>query len=153
MHSRRRALALAAPAALAAAMMVPAGALAASTHLEANLSGNKEVPDDSGDPNGRGTADIILRKDEEKVCFAIDTRHIGAPTAAHIHRGVPGEDGPIRVTLFDDPANTSDDIGGCVDDVRQRQIRRIRDRPGKFYVNVHNMAFPDGAIRGQLRRP
>jgi hypothetical protein len=28
--------------------------------------------------------------------------------------------------------------------------RRIANNPQRFYVNIHNEKFPDGAIRGQL---
>ena len=32
-------------------------------------------------------------------------------------------------------------------------IRRIANRPGRYYVNVHNPTYPDGAIQGPLHRP
>ena len=32
-------------------------------------------------------------------------------------------------------------------------LRNIKRRPGRYYVNVHNLDFPAGAIRGQLFRP
>jgi hypothetical protein len=31
-------------------------------------------------------------------------------------------------------------------------MKRIRQNPENFYVNVHNADFPDGAVRGQLSK-
>jgi hypothetical protein len=39
---------------------------------------------------------------------------------------------------------------GCVDNVSVALIKELRQTPEKFYVNVHNAEFPNGAIRGQL---
>ena len=32
----------------------------------------------------------------------------------------------------------------------RRLIRRIAERPGRYYVNVHNRAYPAGAVQGTL---
>jgi len=66
----------------------------------------------------------------------------------HIHRGRAGVKGDIVVDL------TGSVTAGsyCAKDVRKRLIRNIAEHPRRFYFNVHNEAFPAGAIRGQLHR-
>jgi hypothetical protein len=123
----------------------------AATRLTANLTGAKEVPG-PGDPNGSGTAMIRLNAAERRVCFNIDVQRIGAPRAGHIHAGRAGVDGPIRLELFDTPGGTSPMIDGCKRRVKRKLIRRIKEHPRRFYVNIHTAQYPDGAIRGQLHR-
>ena len=57
------------------------------------------------------------------------------------------------VTLFAGqlPATLSA-AGGCVSGADPDLTRDIRRHPSRYYVNVHTADFPDGAIRGQLRR-
>lgn len=45
---------------------------------------------------------------------------------------------------------TIDAVQGCVSNVDSDLIDRIAANPNRFYVNVHTIAYPDGAIRGQL---
>jgi CHRD domain len=75
---------------------------------------------------------------------------IDTPTAAHIHEGAAGTNGPIQVPL--DPRETGDpgESSNCVTDVDATVLEKIRQNPLGFYVNVHNDAYPDGAVRGQL---
>lgn len=81
-----------------------------------------------------------------QVCWKLSVSDIGAATAAHIHRGEPGDPGPVVVTLSA-PAEGSSE--GCAD-VERDLIKEILQDPDEFYVNVHNAEYPNGAIRGQL---
>jgi CHRD domain len=119
--------------------------------LRANLTGAAERPD-PGDANGTGTAFVRLISRTEQVCFNITYQQIQRPVAGHIHRGGRQAAGPIVVPLFERAAGAPSPIRGCANDVSHDTIRQIRNRPGRFYVNLHNSRFPAGAIRGQLRQ-
>jgi hypothetical protein len=113
----------------------------------ANLTGAAERPG-PGDPDGRGSAFISLNRTAGEVCFLLNWRRISTPTAAHIHVGNRTEAGPVVVTLFQGTPVAA----GCVSAPRAL-ISQINATPRKYYVNIHTADFPDGAIRGQLRRP
>ena len=142
---RRWALATAAACLLTTGAAVPASA----THGDgkfANLNGAKEVPG-PGDPDGAGAAIVSLYPMAGKVCARISVTKIETPMAAHIHEGRFDESGPVVVDL------TGSVTGGarCATGVDPDLIRDIRSHPRRYYVNVHNMPYPAGAIRGQLR--
>jgi hypothetical protein len=113
--------------------------------LEASLTGEKEVPG-PGDPNGRGEADVKVYK--AKVCYELEVERIKPATAAHIHRGGPNVAGDIVVEL---KAPTDGSSEGC-NAISKNLSKKLREHPWRYYVNVHNDPYPDGAIRGQLRR-
>jgi hypothetical protein len=135
-----------AAAALGAAVLILPLAPAASsapaqsraTVLQAHLA-------PSGDADGTGSATVRLRPGVRRVCATIRWSRIEAPFAAHIHRR---SDGFVVVDL------TGAVTGGqrCTEASRAL-IRRIANRPGRYYVNVHNPTYPDGAIQGPLHRP
>lgn len=102
-----------------------------------------------GDPDGRGRTKVRLLPRFGAVCFILRTRDIEAPTGAHIHRGARGETGPHAVDLFP-PGDARD--RGCVDGVERDLLRELARHPERFYVNLHNHEFVDGAIRGQLSK-
>jgi CHRD domain len=133
----------------AVGLLIPALSGAAPTQLSAKLKGNEEVAD--GDQNGRGEAFVAVRKpSKRKLCFEVSWEKIEPPTEAHIHKGAKGIDGPIKVTLFEDPDGlTVSAVDGC-EKISKRLARKLRKVPENFYVNVHNAEHPDGAIRGQL---
>lgn len=116
--------------------------------LSATLTGAAEVPG-PGDTDGTGTATIRLNQGKKQVCFDLTVSNIVTATAAHIHRGATTVAGPVVVTLTAPATGTST---GCVDNVSVELIKEIRQSPEKFYVNVHNAAFQNGAIRGQLEK-
>jgi hypothetical protein len=112
------------------------------------LSGAAEVPG-PGDADGSGTADVRLNQGQNQICFELSVSNIAAATAAHIHEGAEGASGPPVVTLTPPAANGTSK--GCVD-ASADLIKRIRQTPENFYVNVHNAEFPNGAVRGQLAK-
>jgi hypothetical protein len=115
--------------------------------LSATMSGDQEVPG-PGDDDGVGQARISLYADTDIVCWRIRVRNIEVPaTAAHIHIGPKGVSGGIVVTLSaPTPGGTS---SGCVS-ATGSTIDDIIANPAGYYVNVHNIPFPGGAVRGQL---
>jgi CHRD domain-containing protein len=103
----------------------------------------------AGDPDGFGSANVLTAK-SDTVCFGISVTGIGTPTAAHIHRGKRNQNGPVVIPLT---APTSGDPGassGCVSGVATSLVSELRQKPHRFYVNVHTTDFTGGAIRGQL---
>jgi hypothetical protein len=116
--------------------------------LSAALTGAAEVPG-PGDADGTGTAQITLNQGKGQVCFELTVAKIATATAAHIHEGAVGKAGGVVVTLSPPPSSGSSK--NCVS-AAEDLIKRIRQNPENFYVNVHNADFPDGAVRGQLSK-
>jgi hypothetical protein len=110
----------------------------------AQMSGAMEVP--PADPDGNGMARISVNDATNRICTDLEVRNIGSVTAAHIHRGATGVNGPPVVTLDPPDDNDSDDCD-TADDTLVDEIRR---NPAAFYVNVHTTDYPNGAIRGQV---
>jgi hypothetical protein len=144
MNSRRllAAVVLAMLAALVLALPASGDPLAI---LEARLTGEQEVPG-PGDPNGSGKA--VVKVFETKVCYTLEVRRIAPATAAHIHLGLRGEAGPVVAPL---KPPTDGSSSGCVAVPRALSLE-LKEHPNRYYVNVHNRPFPDGAIRGQLEK-
>jgi hypothetical protein len=114
--------------------------------LSASLTGAAEVPG-PGDNDGTGTVKLTLNEGQGQICFELTTSNIAAATAAHIHEAPAGKAGAVVVTLA--PPPTEGSSKNCVS-ADKDLIKRIRQNPENFYVNVHNAEFPNGAIRGQL---
>ena len=111
----------------------------------ATLTGANEVG--GGDPDGFGRAEVTISDNFGQICWELkDIRGIGPITAAHIHRGAAGVNGPPVFTMR--PSNEGR-WQGCTDGSEWTQDR-IEDNPSAFYVNVHTAQYPNGAIRGQL---
>jgi hypothetical protein len=130
---------------------LPALAPAGQTNtvqLSAKLKGNQEVPG-PGDRNGKGEGFFSVKAKKGKLCFQVSWEKIDQPSAGHIHKGAKGVAGDIKVLLFDQEPPTST-IEDCVKQIKKKLLKRIARSPEKFYVNLHNAAYPEGAIRGQL---
>ena len=118
------------------------------------LSGAAEVcptaPGTCGGP-GTGTATIEIDRNARTLCYAITTENVALPlAAAHIHVGAIGQAGPVVVPLFTQPVNSATVPRTCLTGLDKNLLKDILRSPENYYVNVHNAAFPNGAVRGQL---
>jgi hypothetical protein len=126
--------------------------------LSTTLTGAEEVSSTGvvgvGDPDGTGFARITLNQGKGEICFEISVANLDEPiTRAHIHSAPAGSNGPIVVNFVEaghTPFTFSDGFAsGCVA-AEPDLIKAIRQNPEGYYVNVHNVTFPGGAVRGQL---
>src|SRR5215218_1652125 len=113
--------------------------------LEARLTGEQEEPG-PGDKDGSG--DAVVKVYKARVCYTLEVRRIAPATAAHIHLGLRGEAGPIVAAL---KPPTDGPSSGCVAVLRAPSLE-LKEHPRRYYVNVHNDPYPNGALRGQLER-
>ena len=113
--------------------------------LTATLTGAAEVPK-PGDTDGAGTAAVTVNAGKMQVCYKLVVSKIDTATAAHIHEGAEGVAGPVRIPLKAPAAGSS---SGCAQVTRDVAMTILKT-PANYYVNVHNAAFPGGALRGQL---
>lgn len=135
-------LAVSAPALAGDAMMGEGG-----RKLSTTLSGAAEVPG-PGDADGTGAFSARVNPGKNEVCYTLTAEMIDAATGAHIHKAAVGAAGPVVVAL-DPPADGSSEA--CVTVSHEIAMALVKD-PQDYYVNVHNAAYPGGAIRGQLAK-
>lgn len=107
-----------------------------------NLTGAQEVPPVSS--NALGTSTIKVA-DDKSVSGSVTTSGI-VSTAAHIHEGAKGVNGPVVVPLNKASENTYT----VPDGARLTDAQYASYKEGKLYVNVHSAAYPNGEIRTQL---
>jgi hypothetical protein len=91
---------------------------------------------------------VTLNPDKGEVCYELSVANIQEATAAHIHEGAVGKEGPVKVAL---EAPKTGSAKGCVKADAPVIIAIMKD-PASYYVNIHNAAFPKGAVRGQLSK-
>ena len=107
-----------------------------------SMKGANEVP--KGAPNGSATA-VITIKTSKQVCWKFtNLKGVTTPKVDHIHRGPAGVAGNIVI-----PLGTAYKASGCVP-ASATLLSQIESKPSGFYVNIHNVQYPGGAVRGQL---
>ena len=123
--------------------------------LEAHLDGRQEVPVPGKPPVGdpKGSATGLIRVQGNRVTFAFSWKGISAPTLGHIHQGVAGTNGDVKVPLFATAMPDNITAAAGVLTVSDPAIAdALRANPTGFYLNLHTKEFPGGAVRGQLSK-
>ncbi|HKC03157.1 MAG TPA: CHRD domain-containing protein [Sphingomicrobium sp.] len=105
-----------------------------------------------GDPDGTGTANITVNVGQQRVCWKITTSNLSTITRAHIHKAPAGIAGPIVVGFFEANDVRLDGCTPTTQPLDRRLLQDIIQHPQAYYVNVHTVDFPNGAIRGQLSK-
>ena len=124
------------------------------------LTGFEEVPP-VNDTSAIGVAEFKLGQDN--IMYTLNVTDIENVTAAHIHGGQVGENGPIVVTLFKEDAPTVAMTTGVLSEGNITATNLEGPMAGKLlsnltsamrneqtYVNVHTQQNPNGEIRGQI---
>jgi hypothetical protein len=107
------------------------------------LSGANEVPPAS--TNAAGTGKVTVNSDRE-VTANITVTGMTA-TAAHIHEGAPGANGPVVVPF----TKTGDNQFSAPAGAKLTEAQYASYKAGKLYVNVHSAKNPGGEVRAQLK--
>lgn len=107
------------------------------------LTGDEEVPAVKTAASGTGSFTI---SPDKSVSGSITTTGVDG-TAAHIHEGPAGKNGPVIVPLTKGANNTwSVAPGAKLTDAQYQSYKS-----GNLYVNVHSAANKGGEIRAQLK--
>jgi hypothetical protein len=125
----------------------------------ASLNGASEVPAVNTTATGMATFTV----NGATISYSINAQNIAGVTAAHIHVGPAGQNGPVAVTLFapgsatggvngslTQGSFTAADVGASAGANLDALLQLMRT--GGAYVNVHTTAHGPGEIRGQIQR-
>lgn len=121
----------------------------------ASLNGANEVPVQGGPAVGDkdGAALQFIKVSGDKVSFAVKWRGVAKPTALHIHQGLKGANGGIKVDFTKLLAGAKGHRAtGTVTVSDAALLQQLKDNPNSFYANLHTAEFPGGAVRGQLHK-
>jgi hypothetical protein len=143
-----------------AALLSVSNCFALEKNFKAKLTPKEELKQPKA--KSSGYAEFKLSKDGKVLSYKLHVKHIKDVSAAHIHAGKKGEDGPPIVTLFSGEKKgkfsgelakgniTAEDMMG---DYKGKSLEDLAGmmRSGDTYVNVHTDANPDGEIRGQIK--
>jgi hypothetical protein len=114
--------------------------------MKATLDGKSEVPPNTS--AGKGMADIDYNAATKKLTWKLTYSGLSGPaSAAHFHG--PAESGKNAGVAVAIPNATSSPAEGSatLTDAQAADLMA-----GKYYVNVHTAANPNGEIRGQVTK-
>jgi hypothetical protein len=114
------------------------------------LSGAEQSETTPGDPNGSGSVTLTTKPNISQVCFTINMSGINLQAVAgHVHKAPRGQTNVVPAVDMFENVNASSTISQCRF-ADPQTIRELRTNPRAYYVQVHNLEYPEGAIRGQL---
>lgn len=110
--------------------------------VKLKLSGANEVPPVTTSASGEGTISVA---DDGSVSGSVMTKGVQG-TAAHIHIGAAGKNGPVIVPFTKDGDAYKAPAGAKLDADQMKAFKA-----GDLYFNVHSAANAGGELRAQLK--
>jgi hypothetical protein len=117
--------------------------------LGAVLTASQETPPTT--TSGFGNATVTFDATRANITVTITVANLGSPiNNFHIHEGAAGVAGPVVINLIGLGGVFVNGTMTVTVPVAADVALRMVQNPANFYVNVHTVAFPGGAVRGQL---
>ncbi len=142
--------------------LVSVGIAAEKTNtFKVKLTGSKVVPPVK--TPARGEAIFNKGRTTNEVTYKLTVHNLQGATAAHIHEGKKGKNGPPVATLFAGPTKTAKFSGtlaegtitakDLIGPLKGKSLKELVHlmNTGDAYVNVHTEKYPDGELRGQIK--
>lgn len=116
-----------------------------NTKIKADLSAKNEVPPTVVD-NAEGEVEVMIDQKNNKLTWEIEYKNLtGVVTGAHFHGPATiSENAGVALPIDGDLASP---IKGEATLTAEQMTEVLA---GKWYVNLHTAANPEGEIRGQL---
>lgn len=110
--------------------------------INVTLSGAEEVPPAKTEGSGSGSFRVA---EDRTITGSVTTKGV-AGTAAHIHQGAKGKNGPVIVPLTKNGDTYSVPAGRKLTEAQMTALKE-----GNLYVNVHSNKYKGGEVRAQLQ--
>ena len=124
------------------------GQLTVDPVMTTTLSGQQQVPGNASQATGRGFVSLNALQTQALVTLRWNDL-TNAATVAHLHSARSGVNGEIVCELMP-PAAVSGEVVDVLCNLTPAQASLLKARG--LNLNLHSTAFPDGEIRGQLKR-
>jgi hypothetical protein len=108
------------------------------------MTGSAEVPPVA--TSGAGSGTVTINPTDKSVTAKITLTGFAA-TAAHIHQGAAGANGPVIVPFV----KTADNVFEAPPGAKLTDAQYDALKAGNLYVNAHSAAHPGGEVRAQLK--
>jgi hypothetical protein len=119
--------------------------------LKAVLAPSHEVPAVQGVPRAAGLfkATLTVKGKNGTIAWKLTFAHLSSKAiAAHVHAGLAGKNGPVRIPLCG-PCRSG--VHGVFSIVNNAKLLNALLHGGA-YSNVHTVKHPNGEIRGQVKK-
>ncbi|TKT80207.1 CHRD domain-containing protein [Aquamicrobium sp. LC103] len=131
---------------VSAAFLAAAPAHAEMMKMAATLDGAQQVP--PVETAGKGTAEVTFDTDTKMLEWTVEYSDMPeAPSAGHFHGpAAAGENAGVAIP-FEGDLTSPIKGSATLTDAQAADLTA-----GRYYINLHTAAHPDGEIRGQVEK-